>query len=218
MKRHMIPAISIVLAALYVYSAVCCAQEAKSVRLPDPVTEGGTPLMQALKQRKSTREFGPKELPPQVLANLLWAAYGINRPASGGRTAPSTMDMQEIDIYVAKADAVYLFDAKANTLTPVVAGDLRSLTGLQPFVKDAPVNLVYVADTSRMTRLSADSAELSAACDTGFISQNVYLFCASEGLATVVRGWLDKPALAHAMKLRPEQKVILAQTVGYPGK
>jgi SagB-type dehydrogenase family enzyme len=216
MQAKTILAISVILAVLCNHPAVLCAQEARSIQLPAPVTEGGKPLMQALKERKSAREFSPRELTLQVLSNLLWAAYGINRPASGGRTAPSAMDMREIDIYVVKADGAYLFDAKADTLTPVAAGDLRALTGSQPFVKDAPVNLVYVADISRMAKVPADGTDMYAACDTGFISQNVYLYCASEGLATVVRGWVDKPALAKAIKLRPDQKIILAQTVGYP--
>jgi nitroreductase len=216
MKAKTVLAISVILAVLCSYLTVLCAQEAKPIQLSAPATEGGKPLMQALKERKSAREFSPRELTLQVLSNLLWAAYGINRPASGGRTAPSTMDMREIDIYVVKKDGAYLFDAQANTLIPIAAGDLRALTGLQPFVKDAPVNLVYVADISKMAKLSADSVDMYAACDTGFISQNVYLYCASEGLVTVVRGWVDKPALAKAIKLRPDQKIILAQTVGYP--
>jgi nitroreductase len=145
---------------------------------------------------------------------MLWAACGINRPDSGHRTAPSARDMQEIDIYVARADGLYLFDAKENMLMLVLAEDIRASTGKQSFVKDAPINLIYVADLSKM---GADM-DFYAATDTGFISENVYLFCASSGLATVVRGFIDKPALAKAMKLRPDQKIILAQTVGYPKK
>jgi len=178
--------------------------------------EGGKPLMQTLKERKSLREFSSRELSLQVLSDLLWAANGINRPDSGYRTAPSAMNMQEIDIYVSKADGLYLFDAKQNILTPVVAGDIRALTGNQPFVKDAPVNLIYVADLSKMGKTPAGNVNFYAATDTGFISENVYLFCASAGLSTVVRGWVDKPALAKAMKIRDNQRIILAQTVGYP--
>ncbi len=124
------------------------------------------------------------------------------------------MNWQEFDIYVATQDGVYLYDAKANALQPVVAGDLRGVTGTQAFVKDAPVNLVYVADTTRTRGGYTDFV----AADAGFIAQNVYLFCASEGLATVVRGSVDKAAVAKAFKLRPEQRVILAQTIGYPKK
>ena len=128
------------------------------------------------------------------------------------------MDMQEINVYVAKADGLYLFDAKENMLVQVIPQDIRALTGKQPFVKDAPINLIYTADLSKMGKLSSGDMDFYAATDTGFISENVYLFCASSGLVTVVRGNIDKPALAKAMRLRPDQKIILAQTVGYPKK
>jgi len=171
--------------------------------------------MQALKERKSLREFSSKELPLQVISDLLWAANGINRPDSGHRTAPSAMNMQEIDIYLAKTDGLYLFDAQQNMLIPVAGEDIRALTGKQPFVKDAPINLIYVADLSKMSKTSGADADFYAGTDTGFISENAYLYCASAGLATVVRGMIDRPALAKAMKLRPDQKIILAQTVGF---
>jgi nitroreductase len=192
------------------------AQDLKPVQLPTPQTGGGRPLMQVLKERKTQREFTPAKLPPQVLANLLWAAFGINRP-EGGRTAPSAMNWQEIDVYVATGDGLFLYNAKANRLDPVLAQDVRASTGLQPFVAAAPVNLVYVADLSK-TGQAGTEAELFTAADAGFIAENVYLFCASEGLATVVRGSVDRPALAKIMKLRPNQKILLAQTVGYPKK
>lgn len=216
MNRVMTLAVCAVLAVMFVCPISSYAQELKAIKLPVPQTEGGKPLMQALKARKSSREFSSRELPLQMISNMLWAAFGINRPDKGGRTAPSAMNMQEIDIYVARADGLYLFDAKANMLMPVLAEDIRALTGKQPFVKDAPVNLIYVANLAKMSRLSVDDANFYSACDTGFISQNAYLFCASEGLATVVRGLVDKPALAKAMKLKADQKIILSQTVGYP--
>jgi nitroreductase len=174
--------------------------------------------MQALKERKSTRAFSSEKLPMQTLGNLLWAVFGINRPDAGQRTAPSAMNRQKMDIYVATADGLYLYDAKGNALQPVLTNDIRAATGMQPFVKDAPVELVYVVDYARMGGGTDDGKNLYAAADTGFISQNVYLFCASEDLATVVRGSVDRAALAKTMKLRPEQKIILAQTVGYPKK
>jgi len=204
-------------AALILCAAGLLAQEPKPVPFPTPQIQAGRPLMQVLKERKSSRAFSPEKLPPQVLSNLLWAAFGVNRPESGKRTAPSAMNWQEIDIYVATADGLYLYDAKGNQLLPVAGEDVRAQTGTQPFVKDAPVNLVYVADLAR-TRSSSTDRDIYVAADTGFIAQNVYLFCASEGLATVVRGSIDRPALAKAMRLRPDQRIILAQTVGYPGK
>ncbi len=201
---------------LIISSVADCAEEMKPIKLLAPQTEGGRPLMQALKDRKSSREYGAKPIDLQTLSDLLWAASGINRPDSGHKTAPTAMNMQEIDIYVAMADGLYLYEAKANVLIGVLSEDLRAVTGKQPFVKDAPVNLIFVADHAKMGDMSAADQDMYAATDTGYISQNVYLYCASAGLATVVRGWIDRPALEKAMKLRPGQKVILAQTVGYP--
>lgn len=201
---------------IFIYPMFIFGQEIKPIKLLAPRLESGKPLMQALKERKSSREFSSREVSPEVLSEILWAANGINRPDSGHRTAPSAMDMQEINIYVAQTNGLYLYDAKANMLMPVLAEDIRALTGKQPFVQEAPINLIYVADLSKMSQLSAEDQDFYAAADTGFISQNVYLYCASAGLSTVVRGYIDKLALAKAMKLRPDQKIILAQTVGYP--
>jgi len=191
------------------------AQDLKPIPLPQPQTDGGRPLMQVLKDRKTTREFAADKLPPQILSNLLWAAFGVNRP-DGRRTAPSAMNRQEMDIYVATGEGLFVYNAQANRLDPVLAQDVRAATGTQPFVATAPVGLVYVADFAKAG--SEPDADLYTAADTGFIAQNVYLYCASEGLATVVRGSIDRGALAKAMKLRPDQKIILAQTVGYPKK
>jgi len=193
-----------------------CAEEPKPIQLPPPQTDIGKPLMQALKLRQTSRSFDSKALPLQELSNLLWAADGINRPETGRRTAPSAMNWQEVDIYVALPEAVYLYEPKTHSLTPVVAKDLRQSTGTQDFVKDAPLNLVYVVDPTRMTRGSEADKSLFGATDVGFVAQNVYLYCASQGLAVVVRGSVDHPSLSQAMKLRPEQRIILAQTVGYP--
>jgi SagB-type dehydrogenase family enzyme len=201
------------LAGLLLVAISVSAQEQKPVVLPKPQTDGGKPLMQVLKERKSGRDFSPEKLPPQMLSNLLWAAWGVNRP-DGRRTAPSASNRQEIDIYVATAEGLYLYNAKDHQLEPVMKEDIRTAAGRQPYVGQAPVNLIYVADQARMGR--ADDA--MAYADTGFISQNVYLYCASEGLATVVRGSVNRESLAKIMKLRPEQRITLAQTVGYPKK
>ena len=191
------------------------AQELQPVQLPKPQTDGGKPLMQVLRERKSVRAFSSQDLSGQTLSNLLWAACGINRP-DGRRTAPSAMNRQEIDIYVITAKGAYLYDAKEHLLKPVAAGDLRTLAGTQEWVKEAPVNLVYVADTAKMGGGDEEARTLYSGADTGFIAQNVYLYCASEELATVVRASVDRPALSKALGLRPEQKIILAQTVGHP--
>jgi nitroreductase len=172
--------------------------------------------MQAVRSRQSSRSFREETLPPQVLSNLLWAAYGVNRPASGGRTAPSANNSQDMAIYLAMADGVFLYDAKAHALAPLSAEDIRGLTGRQAFVKEAPLNLIYVSDLAKMTRAAADVREFYAAAHTGFIGQNVYLFCASEGLATVVRALVDRAPLAAKLGLRPDQRITLVQTVGYP--
>ena len=198
--------------ALFAFSPFALALD--PIQLPKPLTEGGKPLMRALKDRKSSRSFSSRKLHPQILSNLLWAANGINRPAEGKRTAPSALNLQPIDVYVAVADGLYLYNAKAHQLDPVSKDDIRAATGGQPFVAQAPLNLVYVADQVKSGR--AD--ESWAFADTGFIAQNVYLYCASEGLTTVVRAMVDRTALSNAMKLRPDQKVTLAQTVGYPKK
>jgi SagB-type dehydrogenase family enzyme len=197
---------------------MAAGQEMKPLELPKPQTDGGKPLMQVLKARHSTREFKPDKLPLQILSNLLWAAFGVNRPDSGKRTAPSAMNWQEIDIYVALPEGLYVYDAKAHRLNAVLEGDVRAATGGQDFVKDAPLNLVYVADLARTKDAGTEEKNFYSTIDAGFISQNVYLFCASEGLATVVRGTVDRSALAKLMKLRPEQKILVAQTVGYPRK
>jgi len=193
------------------------AQELKTIRLPKPQTDIGRPLMQVLKDRSSARTFSPEKLPAQVMSNLLWAAFGVNRPDSGKRTAPSAMNWQETDVYVATADGLYVYDAKEHQLNPVLGDDVRAQTGTQSYVKDAPLDLVYVADLAKTGSASPDR-DMYVAADVGFIAQNVYLFCASEGLAAVVRGSIDRPALAKLMRLRPDQRIILGQTVGYPKK
>jgi SagB-type dehydrogenase family enzyme len=184
--------------------------------LPPAQQAGGKPLFEALQQRRSAREFSGRELPAAVLSNLLWAAFGVNRPQTSGRTAPSAHDWEEIDVYVATAGGLYVYDAGAHVLRKRLDRDIRARTGLQDFVAAAPVNLVYVADLSRMVQASAEEKAQYAGPDAGFIAQNVYLFCASEGLATVVRGMVDRPALARLMGLTPQQSIILAQSVGYP--
>ena len=192
------------------------AQELKPVALPTPQTSGGKPLMQALRERKSVRDFGPEPLSRQTISNLLWAAWGVNRE-DGRRTAPSASNRQEIEVYAVMADGAYLYDAQANALKPVTAADLRKFAGTQPYVAGAPVNLVYVADTAKLG--GDDAARLATAnADTGFIAQNVYLFCASEGLGTVVRGSVNRDDLGKALNLRAGQRITLAQSVGYAKK
>jgi nitroreductase len=216
MRRMM--RISIAQLVVVLVASAAAAQELAPIQLPAPQTEGGKPLMQALKLRATARAFAPDPLPKQTLSTLLWAAWGINRPKEGKRTAPSARNWQEIDVYVVTASGAYLYNAAANTLKPIVAGDLRALTGAQEFVKEAPVTLVFVADTTRMKGSQADTQQAYAFADAAFISQNVYLFCASEGLATGVRAMVDRPALAKALKLGASQIIAFAQSVGLPKK
>jgi SagB-type dehydrogenase family enzyme len=218
MNTRLLQAAISVLNVLIICPTVSSAQELKTIQLLQPQMDSGRPLMQVLRDRRSSRTFGAERLPTQVLSNMLWAAFGVNLPDSGGRTAPSAMNWQEIDIYVAMADGLYLYDAKSHALKQVLGEDIRAGTGLQPYVQEAPVNLVYVADFSKMGKMTDEDKVFFSAANTGFIGQNVYLFCASEGLATVVRGAIDKPALAKVMGLQPNQKIILAQSVGYPRK
>jgi SagB-type dehydrogenase family enzyme len=193
------------------------AKDLKPIKLPAPNMKGGMPLMEALKARRSVRDYTDQKISDQVLSDLLWAAFGINRQGEGKRTAPSAMNWQETDIYVALEQGLYLYDPLKNTLEPVVGEDLRAQTGIQRTASLAAINLVYVADYTKISDKAAeDLQEFYTAADCGFISQNVYLFCASAGLGTVVRAYIDREALADAMKLRKTQRIILAQSIGYP--
>ncbi len=184
------------------------------IKLPAARMLGGIPLLSALKLRRSTREYSERSLSDEILSNLLWAAFGVNRP-SGDRTAPYWRHIMVIDVYVARADGVWAYDPTAHALLPYLPDDVRAQTGLQPFVATAAVNLVYVAHGERMTDISPEDRRLYASVDAAFIGQNVYLYCASEGLASVFRGAVDYAGLARALKLPEQQFVTFAQTVGY---
>jgi hypothetical protein len=202
------------------------AQDADVIKLPPPQTDGGKPLMQALKLRQSTRgDFGPEEkLSSQTLSNLLWAADGVNRPG-GHRTAPSAVDWQNIDIYVATADGLFLYDAPQQVLKVISKQDVRAISGLeglaagpmkQDFAKTAPVSLVYVADmakTKGMKWNGEDAGLIWSYAGAGAIAQNVYLFCASEGLACILRAMVDAAKITEVFKLRSDQKVLLTSTI-----
>jgi nitroreductase len=193
------------------------AKELRPIQLSKPESAHAGALLKILEKRCSSREFAPDPLPISVLSNLLWAGFGINRP-DGRRTAPSANNRQEIDIYVAAPDGLFLYDEKAQALQPVSGDDIRALTGQQGYAATAAVDLVYVADMAKAGGTAKEERILFSGADTGFIAENVYLYCAAEGLATVVRASIDRPALAKAMKLRPEQEIVLAQCVGYPKK
>ena len=191
------------------------AEELKPIPLQRPQPGSGNPLMQVLWKRQSARQFSLEPLPVELLSNLLWAAFGINRP-DGKRTAPSARNFQETDIYVLLKQGTYVYSAQSNRLDLIVAEDMRVLGGTQAFVKDAPVTLVFVADLAKMSKGSSEDKKNLANIDVGYISQNVYLFCASEGLVTGARAMVDRAALGPKLKLRPDQMIVLAQSVGYP--
>lgn len=184
--------------------------------LPDPTREGGMPLMEALRQRQSMREFTADPLSDRQLSDLLWAAGGINRPALGGRTTPSAMNAQELHIFVALPSGLFRYEPQAHELRLAVPSDVRGITGYQDFVDNAALDLVYVADHGRMKLVPAGRREAYAFAAAGATAQNVYLYCASAGLATVVRAWFDREALSRAMALDNDQQVLLTQTVGVP--
>ena len=201
------------------------------IPLSVPASEGSMPVFAALAQRKTTRKISATPLPLPVLSNLLWAAFGINRKLGpfglSGRTAASASNSQEIDLYVALEEGVYVYDAHQNLLSPVVAGDLRvdALTPGQRGVEaKAPVQLIYVADLHRLTHTAGfqepglQDAEVQKSyyyVDTGLIAGNVYLFAAAQGLAAWFHN-CDRTGLAQRLLLRAERRVLFAQSIGYP--
>ncbi len=202
--------------------AMSLSTVAQDIKLPEPDKKGGVPLMQALNDRASSREFDSLKLSHEQLSNLVWAAWGINRTAEGKHTAPSSNNKQEMSVYVALESGLYLYVPESHYLKQIHNRDIQMLTGKQDFVPVAPVNLVYVADLLKAgvkepEKAGPESLNTSN-INTGFMAQNVYLYCASEKLACVVRGWVDFPELYTAMELAPHQRIIVAQTIGYPKK
>lgn len=188
----------------------------KSIHLPAAVTSGGMPLMQTLSVRQSQRAFQTTTLPDQTLADLLWAAAGVNRTALGGRTAPSAMNAQEVDLYVALSTGLYRYEPVGHVLHLAAATDVRRVTGYQDFIDTAPLDLVYVMDHARMKLIPASKRVSYGSIAAGAMAQNVYLYCASAGLATVMRAWFDRAALARCMGLDEDRQILLTQTVGMP--
>jgi SagB-type dehydrogenase family enzyme len=189
------------------------AQE--SVKLPEPDKTGGKPLMQALNERSSSRDFIDKDLTEQQLSNLLWAAYGINRAELGKHTAPTSRNKQDIEIYVTVKKGVFLYVPEEHALKQISKLDLRMIAGKQAFVKDAAVNLIYVSDFDKLGKSDDNTKLMTAATHCGFIGQSVYLYCASEGLISVFRAMIDKEEISKTLNLKENQRVIYSQTVGY---
>ena len=211
MKKIIIPFV------LFISWTICSAQVIETITLPSAQKTGGMPVMEAFQLRKSQRSFSSKDLTTQQLSNLLWAAYGINRP-DGFRTVPAAKNWYEYDIYVLKSDGWYLYEVVKHALLKMGNEDLRIYGGTQDFVKAAPVILVYVADFGRMNDTTDELRKFFSAVDVGYISQNVYLWCASEGLATIILGQVDKVKVREVLKLKANQQVILSQPVAFPGQ
>ncbi|MFP4619793.1 MAG: SagB/ThcOx family dehydrogenase [Bacteroidales bacterium] len=184
-------------------------------QLPDPQKTGGKRLMKALDQRQSSRTFANKKMSDQMLSSLLWAAFGINRPESGKRTAPSAHNVQDIQIYVATQEGAFLYLPEKHALKRITGKDVRDVTGLQDFVEEASVNLVYVSDFSKYSDGSDQQHKEAASAHCGFIGQNVYLFAASEGLNCVFRGSVDKELITKTLNLNENQHVVYSQSIGF---
>ena len=201
------------------------AQEA--IMLVKPEADGGKSVLAALKERMTNRNVSAEKLPAQMLSNLLWAAFGVNREEGAlrgrtGRTAASASNSQEIDLYVALPEGVYLYEAIPHRLSPVVSGDFRARSGRRA-AATAPVNIFYVVDIAKYSKAPFQEPGLKDPevqksyyfVATGLIAGNVYLFAASQGLAAWFHN-CDKENTAKMLKLRPDQHVLFAQTVGYP--
>jgi SagB-type dehydrogenase family enzyme len=218
----------VVLTAALILLMIPCLSLAQEevIKLPPPQKTGGKPLMDSLNARQSTRgDYGPPvKLTMQQLSNLLWAADGVNRPPNH-RTAPSAVDWQNIDIYVTTPDGLFLYDPQQHALKVISKEDVRATSGLegpaaggmkQDFAKTAPVSLVYVADMAKTKGMKWQGEDVGATwtfTGAGAIAQNVYLYCASEGLACILRAMIDQVQIAKVFKLRPDQKAILTSTI-----
>lgn len=187
---------------------------AQDISFPEPDREGGMPLMKTLNERHTSRQFSSRELPVELMGNLLWAACGTTRGTY--RTAPSAVNWQEVRAYAVTKDGIYLYHEKGHYLEKLIDGDYRVYTGTQPFVKDAPLTIVLVADYTRMGDISEQDRVKYSWADAAYISQNIYLFCTSENLNTGVRGLINREVLSEKMQLDDNHRIILAQCVGYP--
>lgn len=207
---------------LLIIATTLYAQDSPEIILPQPEICAEKPIIEILKSRRTCRSYELTELPEQTLANLLWAAFGVSDTTSGKRTAPSPYNWKQIDIYVALSNGLFLYNAPSHQLVRILDEDIRALTGWQKFVGEAPVNLIYVSDYSKMNTkiqpINDEKRYFFSAISAGIIAENVYLFCTAEGLGTVVRDWVKREPLQAKMNLPPDKKIILVQTVGFPKK
>lgn len=207
-----------VVVALLILNSFIYAESPKPIQLDPPDKTGGRPLMRTLKDRRSTKAFAERSIPMHIVSDLLWAAFGINRPDSGKRTAPSAFNCQEIDIYVVFKQAAYRYEAATHRLLPACDKDIRKLAASQDYARVAPLQLVYIADRAKISRGSDDKKAIYSAFHAGAIAQNVHLYCASAGLGSVVRDGVNRVELRKALELRVDQSIVIGQSVGYPKK
>ncbi len=186
----------------------------RDIELPPPLRDASVSLAAAFAGRRSQREFDTRPLPQQLLSDLLWAADGVNR-SGGGRTAPSALDAHDVAIFVALPEGAYRYDPAEHALHLVAAVDVRRVTGYQDFVDNAPLDLVYVSDQKHLSAVSVLQRVPYAYAAAGAIAQNVYLFCAANRLACVLRAWIDREAVAQELGLKHDQHVLLSQTIGF---
>lgn len=183
-----------------------CNITAQDIQLPEPTRNGGMPLMEAVNNRQSSREFTDATLTHQQLSDMLWIACGYNRPDK--RTVATALNRQEMSAYVITPEAVYRYEPKENKLIHINSGDHRSVSAMQDYAKVAPLNVALVADLAKQDK------DIFAAMTVGAMSNNIYLWCASEGFKTVVRASFDQEGLKKALKLNDKETVLLVQTVG----
>lgn len=189
------------------------------IQLPKPELDKGKSLMECLQNRHTTRNFTNKKLDNQQISNILWAACGLNRPEDNKYTAPTAMNMQELSLYLAKDDGLYFYNPIDNSLEKLSNDDIRKETGTQVFVGKADFELIIVADITKMGKVQ-DPARYNfyAGRDAGYVSQNIYLICASEGLGTVARGSFDNDKIVKLMNLDKNKFITLVHTIGYIDK
>ncbi len=186
----------------------------KTMELLPPRKDGGMPAMAALNNRKSTKEFSENPISQQQLSDLLWAMFGYNRTDIMKRTAPTAKNWQEVELYVINKEGVYIYDAKENKLKLSVEGDMRHIAGLQEYPKYAPLNILLVSDLDKIEKVNDIDKKITTSANAGFISQNAYIYCASENLACVARLMIDQKEIAKTLQLNQNQWVSMALTVG----
>lgn len=209
----------IILSVMLMSTMGIYSQDFKDIKLNNPDKSRGSAVMKALSDRESVRVYDEtKELTLQDLSDLLWAANGVNR-TDGKRTAPSAMNRQEIDVYVVNKEGAYLYDAAIHTLKAVTQGDFRKAVAAgQDFAATAPVCIVLVANLEKLGDPTSENTRVTAGMDAGIVSQNINIFCASVGLATVPRGTMNNDELKSALKLSENQSLMLNNPVGFPKK